>query len=342
MSASPQAVVAMDWGGTWIRVAVVKRDGDFLWQDRVPVPDDGTQDRLLEAAGGVLRRGIEQGSLLGLAGLGVAVAGPVDAVTGTLFDPPNLPALDGVSLKGLWEAEFGVPVWVGNDANLAAMGEFFQGAGKETRDRRGVPPSTLVYMTISTGVGGGVVERGRMLLGTNGLAAEVGHMAIDRSPEAPSCQCGSRGCLESLASGTAIARFARESISAGTAGSSSSLASSLVSTQSGDITSEAVFQAAEKGDPLALEIIEGVVQSLGVGLTNVLHLYNPDLVVLGGGVSGGLDRLGLLPKIRAIMDSRAMSEKHKEFQLTISGLGDSVGIVGAAALAWEALESPGV
>ena len=337
MSASPQAVVAMDWGGTWIRVAVVGRDGEFLWQDRVPVPRDGTQEQLLEAAGGALRRGMAQGGPPGLAGLGVAVAGPVDAATGTLFDPPNLPALDGVSLKSLWETEFGVPVWVGNDANLAAVGEFFNGAGKEVREERGVPPSTLVYMTISTGVGGGVVDRGRMFLGTNGLAAEVGHMAIDRSPQAPSCQCGSRGCLESLASGTAIARFARERIAAGTPGSSRP--SSLASIGSGEITSEAVFEAAEGGDPLAVEIIEGVVQSLGVGLTNILHLYNPDLVVLGGGVSGGLVRLGLVPKIRAIMDSRAMSEKHKEFRLVVSRLGDSVGIIGAAALAWESLRS---
>ena len=104
------------------------------------------------------------------------------------------------------------------------------------------------------------------------------------------------------------------------------------------ITSEAVFQAAAGGDPVAQQILEGVVQALGVGLTNILHLYNPDLVVLGGGVSRGLDQMGSLPRIRAIMDSQAMSEKHKEFRLVASGLGDSAGIIGAAALAWQALE----
>jgi glucokinase len=264
---------------------------------------------------------------LGLASLGVAVAGPVDAFTGTLFDPPNLRALDGVSLKACWEDKFGLPVKVGNDANLAALGEYFHGAGKEAKEH-GNPPSTLVYMTVSTGIGGGVVERGQMFLGTNGLAVEVGHMVIDQSTTAPICQCGNRGCLESMASGTAIGRLAKEGYLDG---------SQLAATESRDITSEVVFQAAARGDTLAAEVLEGVVLSLGVGLTNILHLYNPDLVVLGGGVSRGLDQLELLPEIRAIIDARAMSEKHKEFQLVVSKLGDSPGMIGAAAMAWEDL-----
>ena len=331
MSSSLQAVVAMDWGGTWIRVAVVYRDGTFAWQDRVASPKEGTQTQLLEAAGAILRRGIEQSRERGVAGLGIAVAGPVDSATGTLFDPPNLRALDGVSLKTRWETEFSYPVWVGNDANLAALGEFFHRAGKEARER-GTPPTTLVYMTVSTGIGGGVVDQGRMFLGSNGLAAEVGHMVIDRSQAAPHCQCGRRGCLEALASGTAIARTAGEKIAQG-----EGISSPLAAMASEAITSEAVFQAATGGDAMAQQILEGVVQALGAGLTNILHLYNPDLVVLGGGVSRGLGQLGLLPRIKAIMDSQAMSQKHKEFQLVASGLGDSVGIIGAAALAWQTL-----
>ena len=333
MSASLQAVAAMDWGGTWIRVALVGRDGDITWQERMRTPKDGTREQLLDAAGGILAQAVEQGRQMGLAGRGVAVAGPVDAVTGTLFDPPNLLALDGVSLKTRWENEFGLPVRVGNDADLAALGEFYYGAGKEAKEQ-GHQPSTLFYMTVSTGVGGGVVDQGRMFLGANGLALEVGHMVIDQSTAAPQCVCGNRGCLESLASGTAIGRMAMERAAGGDAGSSS-----LSAMGNEDITSEAVFQAAAGGDSLANEILEGVVQSLGVGLTNVLHLYNPDLVVLGGGVSGGLDQLGLLSKIRASMDSRAMSEKHKEYRLVLSRLGDSVGMIGAAAMAWEALGS---
>ena len=117
--------------------------------------------------------------------------------------------MNGVSLKDLWEPKLELPVHVGNDANLAALGEFVYGAGLEARHSR-QDTNSLVYVTVSTGVGGGVIDRGRMLLGTHGLAAEVGHMVIDRRPDAPLCQCGNTGCLEALASGTSIARVARQ------------------------------------------------------------------------------------------------------------------------------------
>ncbi len=330
MSSKSELVVGMDWGGTWIRVATVDSGGSIRWQDRTPSPKDATQSQLVGAAKSMLDRAIAQCGGKP-PGVGVAVAGPVDTDTGTLHDPPNLKALDGVSLSSLWQNELGCPVYVGNDATLAAMGEFHHGAGRDARDR-GATPQTLVYMTISTGIGGGVVDRGRMFVGAGGLAGEVGHMTIDYTPSAPACLCGGQGCLETLASGTAIARIARErvAVSGGTGSSISSLNPS-------NITSEAVFEAAEAGDPLSQEIVAGAVNALGVSLTNILHLYNPDLVVLGGGVSDGLKNLGLLPNIRAIMDSRAMSQRHQDFVLTFSELGDSVGIVGAAAMVQQGL-----
>ena len=333
MSSPINAVVAMDWGGTWIRVAVVDRGGSVIWEDRVPSPKGGTQSQLLDAAGAMLARGFEQGQPMGLGGLGIAIAGPVDADTGMMFHPPNLPSLHGISVKAYFEAEFGCTAWIGNDANLAALGEYRYGAGKDAREQ-GRPSTTLAYVTVSTGIGGGVVDRGRMFLGVNGLATEVGHMSIDVSREATPCPCGSRGCLEALASGASIARIARRRVSQLPAPSSA-----LSAMDQGTVTSEVVFQLAAAGDSLARNIVEDVLQALGVGLTNVLHLYNPDLVVLGGGVSVGLEQLELLPRIEEIMTSRAMSEKHKEFRLVASSLGgDRAGIIGAAALAWDSLE----
>ena len=204
-----QVVVAMDWGGTWARASVIDRQGRLLWNSRRANTGDPDRVAIIRNATELLRQGIDWARDKSVAGIGVAVAGPVDAETGTLYDPPNLPSLNGVSLKARWEPELGYPVHVGNDATLAALAEFHYGAGLEAQ-RQGHPPRTLVYITVSTGIGGGVIDRGKMFLGAHGLAGEVGHQVIDTGPQAPACQCGSSGCLEALASGTAIARIARD------------------------------------------------------------------------------------------------------------------------------------
>ena len=329
MTQSPELAVAMDWGGTWTRAAAIARNGEILWQSRVASPQGASQARLLESAEGLLGEAIGWCAGRPVAGVGIAAAGPVDAQTGTLHDPPNLPELNGVSLKELWEPMFGYPVWVGNDANLAALGEFHCGAGLEP-SADGTPTRTLVYLTVSTGIGGGVVDRGKMFLGAHGLAAEIGHMAIDPRDAAPLCQCGNRGCLESLASGTAIGLAARACQAE--PGSASSV---LAGGAAGSIDAQSVFRAASQGDGLALDILEVAVQALSVGLANTLHLFNPDLLVLGGGVTVGLTGLDLLPRIQSLINQRAMSERHKDFRLAASRLGDSAGLVGAATLVWQ-------
>tara|TARA_B100000809_G_scaffold265724_1_gene325478 strand:- start:2395 stop:3132 length:738 start_codon:yes stop_codon:yes gene_type:complete len=241
--------------------------------------------------------------------------------------------LDGVAFKALWERAFNVPVWVGNDANLAALGEHYYGAGKESADN-GLPVKTLFYVTVSTGVGGGVVDNGSLFLGANGLTAEIGHTLVDTSSSALECQCGATGCLEAMASGTGIERIARQKVASGDFSDSA-----LAALDADTIDSEAVFDAAGEKDPLALSILDGAVSALAIGLTNVVHLFNPDMIVLGGGVTQGLVKLDLLPHIENQIKDRAMSELHKEFQLTSARLGDSVGLVGAAALVWDHLDA---
>ena len=332
MNGATQVAVAMDWGGTWTRAAVVDRGANFLWQSRVANPKDGSQTQLLECADGLLQEALDWCGESSIAGVGLAIAGPVDPATGILYDPPNLRVLDGVSLKSRWEPMVGYPVWVGNDANLAALGEFRYGAGLEAAGQ-GRTPRTLAYMTVSTGIGGGVVDQEQVFVGAHGVAVEVGHMTIDQRETAPQCQCGNHGCLESLASGTAIARMARDRL-AGSASPESVMASEAIE----NLSSESVFKAAAQGDNLALDVLEGAVKALAVGLTNVLHVFNPDLVVLGGGVSAGLNELGYLPKIKSLMLQRAMSQRHKEFQLVPSQLGDGAGMVGAAAMVWQEVD----
>lgn len=320
----------MDWGGTWTRTALINRQGKILWQTRESNPQDSTKDEYLGNAERLLTEAIEQAGV-SVAGIGAAVAGPVEPTTGTFFQPPNLMVLDGVSFKELWEKAFGVPVWVGNDANLAALGEYYFGAGKESTDN-GRPIKTLFYVTVSTGVGGGVVDNGSVFLGANGLTAEIGHTLVDTSADALVCQCGSKGCIEAMASGTGIARIARRKLESGDFPESA-----LASLGSESVHSETVFDAAGKNDPLAVSIVDGAVSALAVGLTNVVHLFNPDMIVLGGGVTQGLVRLDLLTRIRQEMMGRVMSELHKDFQLTSTRLGDSVGLSGAAALVWDQL-----
>ena len=336
--------LAMDWGGTWARAAVVDRNGRLLWQGRAANGAGASQDELITAAGGMLIAAREQAGVLGraVAGAGIALAGSIDAATGTLLSSPNLPALNGAALPDLWAPLLGAPVWVGNDANLAALGEYYYGAG------RGSPPAdaatdvsapapaaarTLAYVTFSTGVGAGIVDGGKVFLGARGAAAEVGHMAIDGRADAPVCACGNRGCLEALTSGTAIARAAQARLEE--TGMESLLRPADASGDAGAITGEAVFAAAGQGDAVASAVLESAIGAMIIGLGNVLNLFNPDVLVLGGGVTQGLLDLGLVEQVESGTRRRGMSSAHQSFRLATATLGDSQGLAGAAGLVWS-------
>ena len=323
-----QVVLVVDWGGTWCRVALVDRRGEILWQDRRPNPRGGDTTQYLALASTLLSEAFAL-ERLPVAGIGIAVAGPVDPESGILYQPPNLMALDGVSLKQLWGEQYGLPVALGNDANLAAMGEYHFGAGRDTA-QAGHPLKSLFYVTVSTGIGGGLVEGGILLLGANGLTAEVGHTTVDTAADAPLCQCGKLGCLEAVSSGTAIANNARAALA-----DSAYLESGLSAVGSEQLSAEAVVAAAMQGEKLANAVMERAVNGLAIGLANAVHMFNPDLIVLGGGVSEGFMQLDLFPRIKGAIQARLMSELHKEFDLVPSVLGDNSGLLGAAAAAWE-------
>ena len=332
-AASPVAL-AMDWGGTWARAAVIDRAGQILWQGRVANADGATQDELIAAAGNILNQAKAEAGDRPIAGAGIALAGSIDAATGALLSSPNLPALNGARLPDLWAAMLGHPVWVGNDANLAALGERYYGAGRAAPPER-AGARTLVYITFSTGVGAGIVNDGAMLVGAGGGAGEVGHMTIDARADAPPCACGNRGCLEALTSGTAIARAARERLAEAAPGSPLQ----QMYESGAAITAERVFAAAGQGDAVAVETLNAAIGYMIVGLGNVLNLFNPDVVVLGGGVTQGLRSLGLLGQIEDGMRRRAMSSAHRAFRLAPATLGDGQGMVGAAGLVWSRTEA---
>ncbi len=307
-------VLALDLGGTQFRVALVTGQGEIVQRvaHEVDRPDDPAA--MMEAIGRAIEgllSGVVRDRLLGM---GIAVAGLVVPETGTLLTSPNLPEWYDTPLKRIWEDRLGLPVWVGNDASLGALGEWMYGAGKDVDD--------IIYITVSTGVGGGFVSGGRLLTGSQGFAAEIGHMTIDINGER--CRCGNVGCLETLASGTAIARIASERLRNG---ERSTLADASGGTHDA-VTSRLVGEAAAAGDRLALEIMEEAATNLGVGIVNLVHLLNPALVVIGGGVANTGDLL--FGPVRRVIGERSM----KDFQVKVvpAQLGDDPGILGAVAL----------
>ena len=315
----PVALV-MDLGGNWIRVALVSEPGEVLWRERQPTRAQEGREDIIGRIDSLLYQGISQAGERKIAGIGLGLAGPIDPDTGIMYDPPNIPALDGVSLKSLWEPRVEWPVLVGNDATLAALGEYRYGAGADAR--------MLVYLTVSTGIGGGVVIDGRPMMGARGMAGELGHMTVDRN--GPIDKCGNVGCLEGLASGTAIGDMARRRLT----GKGGSIIEDLVGGELDRISAETVFEAAGRGDPVAKGVIDEAGRALGAGLVNVLHIFNPDVIVIGGGVSREWEHLR--PSVESHIEAHAMGHVRRlGFKLAVSTLGDDIGLLGAAALVWQ-------
>ncbi len=314
-------VVGVDVGGTKLRVALADRAGVIVRRRTVPTRAEQGRNAVLARIVAEIRAVLEPLPLPCLERVAVAVPGPVDPWKGVVYRPPNLPGWGDVALKSILEEELTVPVLLGNDANLAALAEHRFGAG------RGL--SHLVYVTMSTGVGGGVINADTLLLGAWGGASEIGHMTIDLN--GPLCSCGNHGCLEAMASGTAIAREAAHRLASG-------VTSTLLARIDGNLEAlEAhhVVDAAEQGDKLAQSVLEWAAYNLGVGLANIMHLYDPQIIVIGGGVAAAWSLLE--PALRRAIRERAMDVYARRVGIVRSQLGDDVGLLGAVAFALEGM-----
>ncbi len=257
-----------------------------------------------------VRQGIQPDALTGV---GVAAPGPLNPATGIVYATPNLTGWDDFPLAERLSAALDLPVWVNNDANLAALGEAHCGAG------RGFDP--LIYLTVSTGVGGGIIQAGRIYTGAHGLAGELGHVIIQAG--GPRCNFGHAGCLEALASGTGIARRATERLAEG----EPSAIPDFVD-ESGEITSVSVAEAATAGDALALRLYANAGHALGLGIASFLNAYDVARVVIGGGVSQSwsLFEGPMWEAVRAV----TMSWSKRPIDIVAAELGDNAGLVGAA------------
>ena len=314
-SAARAAVLGLDIGGTKIAAGVVDGSGrvhSFAVEPTHALrgPVEGLE-RLFDLGRRVVAEsGVEIGAV------GIACGGPLDAERGVLVAPPHLPGWEGVAITALAEEAFGRPAALENDATAAAAGEHRYGAGVGTRH--------LVYLTISTGVGGGVVVDGRLFRGAMGNGAELGHVTVDCSGR-PCPGCGRSGCLEAYVSGTSIAARAREELAA-------SVGSSALAAVA-ELTAADVAAAARAGDALARTIWDTTTAMLACGVVSIVNVFEPEVVVVGGGVSAAGEQL-LAPVREAVRES-AMSPAGRAARIELSPLGDRVGVVGAAAVAYE-------
>lgn len=320
MAGRGDLALAIDVGGTNTRVAVVDRDGSVLQRERAPtLAEQGTEQAMARLTATASRLMLAAGGRF--AGVGIALGSPVDPETGIMYNPPSLPGWDGFSPKAALEESLGLPVRIANDATLGAVGEYAYGVGQGVEN--------LVYITVSTGIGGGVIVEGIPIFGMGGFAGELGHMSIDRNGLL--CNCGNTGCLEALASGTAIARNATSRLEQGEQSAMRAMAD-----DDGSVRAETVMEAAARGDPLAMEVLEQFTEDLGQGLTNLLHIFNPEMIVLGGGVCRDL-HLFFAP-LKAVMQRRAMAHLQSNIPVVASVLGDDASMLGAAHMVFEGLE----
>ncbi len=306
--------IGIDLGGTQLRAALINQSGAILRRMALATAaaagPTAVTEQLHQVATAVSAGvGPEQ-----LIGVGVSSPGPIDTERGIALAIPTLAGFDGAPFAQMIQERIGLPVWLENDAIAAALGEWRFGAGKGHRN--------LVYVTVSTGIGGGVVADGQLLHGRRGLAGHIGHMTIVR--DGAPCPCGNNGCWEAYASGTAFARRARLRAAGN--------ASTTLGRDGAPIDGRAVFAAAAAGDALAIALVAEQADLLGVGITNLLHLYSPEVIVMGGGVAQSFD--ALLPGIAARVAGSAMPA-FRDTPVVRAGHGDNSGLIGAATLVFD-------
>ncbi|HET6594308.1 MAG TPA: ROK family protein [Anaerolineales bacterium] len=302
-------IVAVDIGGTHIRVALYEPNSTepiAHRRTRSLANEPGVYERLEQAIESVWSQGQVQA-------IGVASPGPLDPHTGRILDTPNIPEWVNFPLGAKLSEYFHVPVYVDNDANMAGLAEWQYGAGRGHEN--------LIYLTISTGIGGGVISQGCLLQGFRGMGGELGHMTID--PDGPLCGCGRRGHIESFSSGPAIARYVAEEL---TAGQTSSLQGESV------ISARQIADAARAGDRLAVSAFERAGYYLGIAVANYLAIFDPSILIFGGGVSQ-VGELLFKPFRESLQKHTFHPHYLDNLVITKAALGDDAGLLGALALA---------
>jgi len=313
--------LGVDLGGSKILAAVVGPHGEIVSSDESITPATKGREAIMQSIVDSANRALEQAgvALSEICAIGMGAAGISNPEAGILFSSPNLPGLRNVLMRDIMQEKLGKKTFLINDANAAALGEFYFGAARGAHN--------FIYITLSTGIGGGIVLDDKIYTGAIGAAGEVGHMTIDDN--GPICNCGNKGCWEMLASATALAREARHRIKEG-------VKTSILEYAEGDIekvTAQIIHSAAEQGDRLAKKLITRTGYYVGVGLANLINIFNPELIVIGGGLSNIGDML-LEPAFKTAGE-RAYKEAFQAVRFASAELGRNSGVLGAAAFALQ-------
>ncbi|MCC8434284.1 ROK family protein [Brevibacillus sp. M2.1A] len=317
--AKEEYAIGLDLGGTKILAGLVDRTGRLIARKQLPTyAEEGEKaviERVLSATHDVLSTsGINSEEVCGV---GIASAGVINSDSGEVIFASNL-GWRNVPIGTLIGQRFGLPARLFNDANAAAVAEWLWGAGVGTRN--------MIYVTVSTGVGAGIVSDGRLVSGRDGSAGEFGHISIDWN--GPPCRCGNRGCLENYASGTAIENAARQKLA-----STKEPGTNRILVEKGELSAKEISEAALAGDPFFAQIVKQAGFYLGIGAANLIYMFNPEVIVFGGGVmnASGL----MLPEIEKSMRDRTISGLANEVRVVTSQIGVEAGVMGAAGGVFE-------
>ncbi len=306
-------VIGVDLGGTKISGAVANFQGEIAAKHILSTKAEEGEDAVLHRIIAVIEKIIEESKVdkEKIVSIGIGSPGPLDPKAGTIITTPNLPFKNFNIVRPLVD-KFRIPVYLDNDANAAAIGEFIFGAGKGTNN--------MIFVTVSTGIGGGAILNGKIYRGNTYNALEIGHMTLEKA--GPRCNCGNFGCAEALASGTAIAKAAKELMEKGEATSLSNYEK---------VTAYEVFKEAEQGDLVATKIRNTALNYLGICVANIITLFDPEIVVIGGGVSNGGKIV--FDKIQEIVKERCFKAMWENTKIVPAALGTDAGVIGAVALA---------
>ena len=316
-------LVGVDMGGTKILAGVFKHSLECVGSSKLSTKSQRGVEAVIERVARCVRDAVDEAdlSLKQVAGVGIGAPGAVDSIEGRVIFAPNLEGWKDVPLKKALEKHLGVPVFVENDCNIAALGVHVT----ELKSK----PRNLVGIFVGTGIGGGIIINGDLYSGFNHTAGEIGHMVLDVS--GPKCGCGNKGCFEALASRTAIF----QQIKAGIKDGEKTILTEMLGNDLADLRSGDLRKAIRRGDKFVEKIVEGAAEYIGIGIANLVNILGPEVVVVGGGVIEALEDEMMSVIVETAQDY-AMPGTMKDVEIIASKLGDSAGITGGAVLARRA------